>query len=78
MTESDLRTYIQGVLNKDRRMLAKTITLVESILPVHQDMARQILNALLPYTGKAIRLGITGLPGCREKYLYRKLWPDAH
>ncbi|MDD5167350.1 MAG: methylmalonyl Co-A mutase-associated GTPase MeaB [Syntrophales bacterium] len=63
MTEIDTQTYIQGVLNRDRRMIAKTITLIESILPVHQEMARHILDNLMPYTGKAIRLGITGLPG---------------
>jgi LAO/AO transport system kinase len=63
MFQPDAQTYIQGVLNRDRRMIAKTITLIESILPAHQEMARAILNALLPYTGKAVRLGITGLPG---------------
>jgi len=61
--QPDVQTYIQGVLNRDRRMIAKTITLIESTLHAHQEMARSILNTLLPYTGKAIRLGITGLPG---------------
>ncbi|MBP1710209.1 MAG: argK [Deltaproteobacteria bacterium] len=61
--ERDLRPYIQGVLNCDRRMLAKTITLVESSLPADQESSRQILDALMPYTGKALRMGITGLPG---------------
>jgi LAO/AO transport system kinase len=55
--------YIQGVLNRDRRLMAKTITLVESTLPTHQEMARKVLDALLPHAGKAIRLGITGIPG---------------
>jgi LAO/AO transport system kinase len=44
-------------------MLAKTITLIESALPEHQALARTILDQLLPYTGKSIRLGITGVPG---------------
>jgi len=44
-------------------MLAKTITLVESSLPADQELSRQILDALMPHTGKALRLGITGLPG---------------
>ena len=61
--ERDLHPYIQGVLNCDRRMLAKTITLVESALPADQELSRQILDALMPYTGKALRIGITGLPG---------------
>src|SRR5512145_1099551 len=44
-------------------MLAKTITLVESSLPADQELSRQILDELMPYTGRALRVGITGLPG---------------
>ena len=55
--------YVAGVLDQNRLMLARTITLIESTLPEHQDIARQIINHLLPHTGKAIRLGITGVPG---------------
>jgi len=55
--------YTQGVLDNDRLMLARTITLVESILPAHQDIAKHVINELLPHTGKAVRLGITGVPG---------------
>jgi LAO/AO transport system kinase len=55
--------YVAGVLNRDRLALAKTITLIESTLPAHQDMARIIVDQLLPHTGKATRLGITGVPG---------------
>jgi LAO/AO transport system kinase len=44
-------------------MLAKTITLVESSLSAEQELSRKILDALMPFTGKALRLGITGLPG---------------
>ena len=44
-------------------MLAKAITLVESALPAHRETARKILGALLPKTGGAVRLGITGVPG---------------
>ena len=63
MKKPDTQSYISGVLNRDRRMLAKTITLIESTLPADQEIARQILDVLLPRTGKALRLGITGLPG---------------
>jgi len=63
MEKRDVQPYVQGVLDRDRRMLAKTITLVESSLPADQELSRQILDALMPYTGKALRLGITGLPG---------------
>jgi len=59
----DPQSYIQGVLARDRRVLAKTITLIESSLPAHQEMARIIIDRLVPYAGKAVRLGITGVPG---------------
>jgi LAO/AO transport system kinase len=63
MISDDPQVYVQGVLKCDRRVLAKTITLIESSLSAHQDLARTIVDLLLPYTGKAIRLGITGVPG---------------
>ncbi len=54
---------VDGVLAKNRRSLAKTITLLESTRNDHQVRAQQVLTALLPYTGKAIRVGISGAPG---------------
>lgn len=63
MQPPDPRAYIEGVLAGERRMLAKCITLVESALSAHQEAARSILGALLPHTGKAVRLGVTGVPG---------------
>ena len=63
MISEDPQFYAQGVLNGDRRLLAKTITVIESSLPAHQKLARAIVDLLLPYAGKAIRLGITGVPG---------------
>jgi LAO/AO transport system kinase len=61
--QKDPEYYIQGVLDSNRLMLSRTITLIESSLPVHQEMVRGIIDRLLPHTGKAIRLGITGVPG---------------
>ena len=63
MVSTDLTVYIDGVLNGDRRMIAKTITLIESALPAHQEMAHRIIEALVPFSGKAVRIGITGVPG---------------
>ncbi len=63
MGSEDIQYYIDGVLGQNRRILSKTITLIESSLPDHQAMARNILERLLPETGKAIRLGISGVPG---------------
>nr|WP_246100578.1 methylmalonyl Co-A mutase-associated GTPase MeaB [Tepidimonas alkaliphilus] len=46
-----------------RRAMAKAITLLESTRPDHRRQADALLNALLPYTGRAWRLGISGVPG---------------
>ncbi len=51
------------VAKGDRAALARAITLVESKKPEHREKAQELLRALLPKTGKAVRLGITGVPG---------------
>lgn len=58
-----LDTLIAGVQSGDRATLARAITLVESTKAEHQARAQQLLQALLPATGGALRLGITGVPG---------------
>lgn len=55
--------FAEGVAAGDRAMLARAITLIESTKPEHQALAQQVLQQLLPRTGGAIRLGITGVPG---------------
>jgi LAO/AO transport system kinase len=47
----------------DRAALARAITLIESRRADHEAAARELVQALLPYTGNAIRVGITGAPG---------------
>jgi len=59
----DLTYFVEGVINGDRRILARTITLIESTLPAHRALARDIVDRLVPHAGKAVRLGITGVPG---------------
>lgn len=61
--DKDPEYYVQGVRAGNRKVLAKTITLIESSLPKHQDLISQVMDRLLPFTGKSIRLGITGVPG---------------
>ena len=63
MTSEDPQHYVDGILARDKRLLAKTITLVESSLVRHQEIARQVIDQILPFSGKAVRLGITGVPG---------------
>ena len=52
-----------GVRAGDRSLLGRAITLVESTRPDHQDLAGALLTELLPDTGRAHRIGISGVPG---------------
>ncbi len=63
MALKDVDYYVNGVLARNRLILSKTITIVESSLAAHQERAREIMERLLPYTGNAVRIGITGVPG---------------
>ena len=60
---ADDQQLVDGVLAGQRRALAKTITLIESTRIDHQYRAQKVLAELLPHTGRAIRLGISGVPG---------------
>lgn len=55
--------YVQGILRGDVMILSRAVTLVESMLPEHQAVAQQVVERLLPYSGKSLRVGITGVPG---------------
>lgn len=59
----DLALLTAGLLAGDRAMLARAITLVESRAAVHQQMAAELLDRILPHTGNSLRVGITGVPG---------------
>jgi LAO/AO transport system kinase len=63
MGEKDPEFFVDGVLSGNRRILAKTITLIESAHPAHRQLGRRVVDKLLPETGKAARIGITGVPG---------------
>ncbi len=54
---------VDGLLGGNRRALAKSITLAESTLPDHQRRSQKLLEALLPHTGRSMRIGISGVPG---------------
>jgi len=62
-TDPESERFVQGILDGNRRMIAKTITLIESRLKVHQQKAFTVMERILPHTGNSIRLGITGVPG---------------
>jgi LAO/AO transport system kinase len=55
--------YINGILANDRIILSRAITLIESQLSDDRKLAEKVLDGILPNTGKAIRIGITGVPG---------------
>lgn len=54
---------VEGVLRADRPLLARAITLIESRHPEDVLQAQTLLERLLPHTGKAVRVGVTGVPG---------------
>lgn len=58
-----LSEIVSGVRRSDRAVLARAITLIESVKPEHVALAQDVLQELLPDSGGAIRLGVTGVPG---------------
>ncbi len=63
MSEITTKEFIDGILKADKRMLAKAITLIESTKSAHRTQAEELLFELMPYTGKSVRVGVTGVPG---------------
>lgn len=55
--------YVKGILDGDITILSRAVTLVESMLPIHQETAQKIIERCLPHAGKSMRIGITGVPG---------------
>jgi LAO/AO transport system kinase len=48
--------------------------LIESNAEKHFLQGQELIQKLLPYSGNSIRIGITGVPGSREKHFYREFW----
>jgi LAO/AO transport system kinase len=67
---SDLVASLQA---GDRRALARAITIVESSRPDHRQVAEQILDLVLPSTGGATRVGISGPPGAGKSTFIESL-----
>jgi LAO/AO transport system kinase len=55
--------YTAGIISSNRTILSRAITLVESALPQHQELAQEVIRLCLPHTGRSLRIGITGVPG---------------
>ncbi|HWN48972.1 MAG TPA: methylmalonyl Co-A mutase-associated GTPase MeaB [Xanthobacteraceae bacterium] len=63
LAPADITPLVRGIRAGDRAVLARAITLIESKRPDHERSARQLVQSLLPHTGAARRVGITGAPG---------------
>ncbi len=55
--------YVKGILAGERTALGRAITMVESRKPAHRELADALLLRVLPRSGNAVRVGITGVPG---------------
>ncbi len=58
-----LDEYVEGIKSGNRTVLSQAITFIESKLPKHQEIAQEIIEKCLPFSGNSIRIGITGVPG---------------
>src|SRR5213080_273298 len=61
--EPSVEELYDGVLKGNRSLLARAITLIESNAEHHFYQAQELLQMLLPHSGRSIRIGITGVPG---------------
>lgn len=68
-----LQDYVDGVVAGDRAVLGRAVTLLESRAPRHRVIAGELLTALMPRTGGAMRVGLTGTPGVGKSTLIERL-----
>ena len=74
MTTEEL---IAALRRGDRRALARAITLIESTRPNHRDVAERLVESLLPHTGGAVRIGISGPPGAGKSTFIERFGLDG-
>jgi LAO/AO transport system kinase len=65
--------YVNGILEGNRSILAKAITLIESSRQADREIAEQIIERCLPASGTSIRVGVTGIPGAGKSSLIEAL-----
>ena len=68
-----LDDYVDGILQGNRIVLSQAITLVESSLSEHAQLACAIVEGCLPYSGNSLRIGITGVPGAGKSTFIESL-----
>lgn len=54
---------VEGILKGNVTVLSQAVTLIESVNPDHQQKAQEVIEKCLPYSGKSLRIGISGVPG---------------
>ena len=74
MTTEEL---IAALRRGDRRALARAITLIESTRPDHREEAERLVELLLPHTGGAVRIGISGPPGAGKSTFIERFGLDG-
>ena len=62
-SELTVDDYVKGILEGNRTILSRAITMIESENPTHIAMAQTIIERCLPHSGNSLRIGITGVPG---------------
>lgn len=55
--------YVEGIIKGNITLLSQAVTLIESINPDHHALAQEVIEKCLPYSGKSVRIGISGVPG---------------
>ena len=55
--------YVEGIVQGNVPVLGQAVTLVESTNPDHQQVAQEVIEKCLPYSGNSVRIGISGVPG---------------
>jgi len=71
------KDLVAALRKGDRRALARAITLAESSRPDHRDEAERLIEALLPGTGGAVRIGISGPPGAGKSTFIERFGLDG-
>lgn len=61
--ELSVADMVEGIVKGDITILSQAVTLVESVNPDHQRKAQEVIERCLPYSGRSVRVGISGVPG---------------
>lgn len=61
--ELSVSDFVDGILKGNITVLSRAVTLVESVKPEHQAISQEVIEKCLPYSGKSVRVGISGVPG---------------